>query len=147
MLKKLKLIRERKGLTQEEVANFLNVDRSTYTGWETGKDMIPLPKLNDLANYYHTSLDYLIGRSPSIEEVRELQEISISFVANHLKDFRKSHKLSQKKLADRITTSQPNIHKYENEKCLITTYYALEFCKQFDYSLDSLVGRTKNKEN
>ncbi len=143
MLEKLKEIRERKGFTQEKIADFLKVNRSTYSGWEIGKDIIPLSKLNDLANFYHTSLDYLIGRSPTLEEVKQVQSISMTSVANHLKDVRKSHNLSQKKLADRITTSQPNIHKYENKKSLITTYYALEFCKQYDHSLDKLVGRNK----
>ena len=52
--------------------------------------------------------------------------------------------LTQEQLADILKTSQANIHKYENGKCLITTTYALEFSKQYKYSLDKLVGRKKN---
>lgn len=145
MLEKLKEMREYEGLTQEEVAKILKVARSTYAGWEIGKDIIPLKKLNILANFYHTSLDYLIGRSPTLEEVREIQKINTSVVSQNLKEFRESKHLTQKEFAEVLTTSQPNIHKYENGKGLITTYYVLEFCKHYDYSLDELVGRRKGK--
>lgn len=33
--------------TQKELADYLNVSRSTYAGWENGIDAIPLLKLND----------------------------------------------------------------------------------------------------
>lgn len=143
MLDRLKELREYYDKTQEEIANILGVDRTTYTGWETGKDMIPLGKLNDLANYYHTSLDYLIGKSPTKEEVEKLAEINIEIVSKNLKEFRKSNNLTQAKLAKSITTSQSNFNKYENGKSLITTYYALEFSRKYNYSLDTLVGRKK----
>lgn len=146
MLVNLKEIREYEGFTQEDVAKILNVKRSTYAGWESGKDPIPLQKLNILANYYHTSLDYLIGKSPTKEEIKRVQEIDKSIIAKNIKNLRKEKNLTQEELADKITTSQSNIHKYENEKSLITTYYALEFCKQYEYSLDTLVGRDKKEK-
>ncbi len=143
MLGKLKELREYEGYTQEYVANYLKVERSTYASWEIERDTIPLRKLNDLANLYHTTLDYLVGNSPTMEEVKEIQSIDTKFVSKNLKDFRTSKHLTQKEFAKKITTSQPNIHKYENNKCLITTNYALEFSKQYNYSLDTLVGRKK----
>ncbi len=145
MLEKLKEIREYEGYTQQEIADVLKVKRATYAGWENGKDMIPLSKLNILANFYHTSLDYLIGRSPTKEEIKNIQEIDKATVSKNLKKLREDKNISQKELAEKISSSQPNIHKYESEKSLITTYYALEFCKQYDYSLDELVGREKEK--
>ena len=39
---KMKEIREEKEMKQREIAEILGVDRSTYAGWETGKDTIPL---------------------------------------------------------------------------------------------------------
>ena len=143
MFEKLKELREYEGLTQQEVADRLHVDRSTYAGWENGKDIIPLNRLNELANLYHTSLDFLIGYSPTKEQVLEIQKINKQVVSANIKTFRKEKNWTQKKLAEKLNTSQSNIHKYENNKCLITTTYALEFTKQFDYSLDKLVGRKK----
>ena len=125
MFEKLKEIREYEGLTQNEVAKRLNVKRATYAGWECGKDIIPLRKLNEFANVFNVSLDYLVGNAPDIKIVTAKQDIDTQVVANNLKDFRTKQNLSQKKMADSINTSQSNIHKYETGKTLITTFYAL----------------------
>ena len=58
---RLKQIRKEKKLTQKDVAKVLNVERSTYTGWENGKDTIPLKKLIKLCNYYKCSIDYIMN--------------------------------------------------------------------------------------
>ena len=88
MFEKIKELREYEGLSQQEVADQLNVKRSTYAGWESGKDFIPLKRLNDLANLYHTSIDYLIGNSPTKEQVLEIQKINRQAFAENLKNFR-----------------------------------------------------------
>ncbi len=138
---KLKEIREYEGLTQREVAEKLKVARSTYAGWECGKDIIPLPKLNEFANIFHTSLDYLIGKFPDIENIDKYFKINKNIVANNIKKFREENDISQTELAENLNTSQPNISKYESGKYLITTSYALEFTQKYNYSLDKLIGR------
>lgn len=144
MFGKLKELREYEGYTQEDIAKVLKVKRSTYAGWESGKDIIPFRKLNMLANFYHTTMDYLVGNSPTRKQVLEIQTIDTKVVSKNLREFRKSKGLTQKEFAEKITTSQTNIHKYENDKCLITTNYALEFSKQYNYSLDKLIEEKKN---
>lgn len=59
MLMKDKLIAFRKeaGLTQQQVAELLGVDRSTYTCYETGKVMVPISKLQLLAVIYNEDLN------------------------------------------------------------------------------------------
>ena len=144
MFERLKEIRSYEGLTQEEVAKILHVTRSTYAGWECGKDIIPFGKLNEFANLFHVTLDFLIGESPDIEyTTSENKELNKNIISKNLKEFRKSQKLTQAKFAETLKTSQANIHKYETGKSLITTTYALEFTKKYNYSLDKLTGRTK----
>ncbi len=143
MFQKLKEIRTFEGLTQEEIAKRLNVKRSTYAGWESGKDIIPLGKLNEFANIFHVTLDSLVGTC-ELEHTDFESQLAPKIIASNLKAFRKEKNLTQEQLADILKTSQANIHKYENGKCLITTTYALEFSKQYKYSLDKLVGRKKN---
>lgn len=60
----IKLRQERKklNLSQEEIAKMLNVNRVTYTGWETGKYSPKIADLINLANIFKTSTDYLLGR-------------------------------------------------------------------------------------
>lgn len=139
---RLKERRYYKGMTQKDVAELLGVQRATYAGWETGKDIIPLRKLFILANHYQLSMDYLVGLSnQDSKSVSKVKEIDIELVANNLKKTRKEKGLTQIDISLALQTSQSNIHKYETAKCLITTMYALEFVKQFDYSLDKMFGR------
>ena len=62
-------------------------------------------------------------------------------IGRFLQELRKEKGLTQIDISLALQTSQSNIHKYETAKCLITTMYALEFVKQFDYSLDKMFGR------
>lgn len=62
--KRLKKLRERKGLSQEKLAEELNIPRSTITNYETREDLIPRQKrLNEIADFFGVSVDYLIGRA------------------------------------------------------------------------------------
>ena len=61
IFERLKERRKYEGYTQQEVANILNVQRATYAGWETGKDIMPLRQFFKLSNNYQLSLDYLTG--------------------------------------------------------------------------------------
>ena len=142
IFERLKERRKYEGYTQQEVANILNVQRATYAGWETGKDIMPLRQFFKLSNSYQLSRDYLTGLNDDESKVvSKTKFIDLDQVAERMKNFRKEQHLTQKQVADALQTTQSNIHKYETGKCLITTMYALEFSKHFSYPLDKLLGR------
>ena len=60
---RLKDLREDHDLMQKEIAAFLGIDQRVYSTYETGKREIPVHHLIAFANYYHTSTDYLLGRT------------------------------------------------------------------------------------
>ena len=60
---RLKDLREDHDLMQKEIAAFLGIDQRVYSTYETGKREIPVHHLIALANYYHTSTDYRLGRT------------------------------------------------------------------------------------
>jgi len=60
---RLRDMREDNDLKQEHIAKLLNVKQNTYSQYENGKREIPLQMLWKLADYYNTSIDYLIGRT------------------------------------------------------------------------------------
>lgn len=62
-IERLKEIREDKGYTQQDIAKVLNTTQQQYSKYELGIQIIPLEKINLLANLYQTSIDYLIGRT------------------------------------------------------------------------------------
>ena len=58
---RLKDLREDSDLTQATLANYLHIKQNTYSQYESGHRQIPLELLIALANYYKTSLDYIVG--------------------------------------------------------------------------------------
>lgn len=59
----LKELREEKGLSQQHLAEILNVSRQTISGYETGTIEPPFSTLIKLSDIYNCSLDYLAGRT------------------------------------------------------------------------------------
>lgn len=55
--------RKRNSLSQEEMANRLNVSRQSVSLWENDQTTPTLDKLNELANILSVSIDQLFGRS------------------------------------------------------------------------------------
>lgn len=54
-------MRENHFLTQQKVANLLNVGQRTYCDYESGKTRIPVESLITLARFYNVSMDYICG--------------------------------------------------------------------------------------
>jgi transcriptional regulator with XRE-family HTH domain len=54
-------MREDNDLTQTQIANYLSCDQSLYSKYEIGKRDVPLHIMVNLALFYNTSVDYLVG--------------------------------------------------------------------------------------
>lgn len=61
--RRLRDLRQDHDLAQKEVAALLGIDQRVYSTYETGKREIPIHHLEVLANHYHTSVDFLLGRT------------------------------------------------------------------------------------
>ncbi len=62
-IKRLKDLREDNDLSQKEIAKLLNTTQQQYSKYELGIRLIPIDKLNILADFYQTNTDYLLGRT------------------------------------------------------------------------------------
>lgn len=54
-------IREDNDLTQKQIADYLMCDQSLYSKYEREERELPLHLAVMLAQYYHVSVDYLVG--------------------------------------------------------------------------------------
>ena len=54
-------LREDADLKQRQIAEFLHSDQSQYSKYERGERPLPLEYAIKLAQFYHTSVDYLVG--------------------------------------------------------------------------------------
>ncbi|MGH1817674.1 helix-turn-helix domain-containing protein [Enterococcus casseliflavus] len=61
MFQRIRDLREDNDLTQNQIATLLNISQSTYSRYENGELEIPIQTLIKLANYYNTSIDYLVN--------------------------------------------------------------------------------------
>ncbi len=57
----LKIIRKKKGLTQESVATYLGIATNTYSQYESGKRQPNIEILKKLSRYYNISIDSLVS--------------------------------------------------------------------------------------
>ena len=60
--KTLKELRKNLGLTQQKVADTLNISRVNYTRYETDVSCPDFDTLVLLADFYDVSVDYIFGR-------------------------------------------------------------------------------------
>lgn len=59
--RRLRDLREDRDLLQRDVAEVLQCSQVCYSYYELGKRDIPTEALVQLAAFYHTSVDYLLG--------------------------------------------------------------------------------------
>ncbi len=55
-------LREDHDKTQKDIADFLNMQLTVYQRYERGERELPLWVAMKLADLYHVTLDYLVGR-------------------------------------------------------------------------------------
>lgn len=60
---RLKDLREDNDVKQKQLAEYLNIKQNTYSQYENEKREIPIEMLWKLADFYNTSVDYIIGRT------------------------------------------------------------------------------------
>lgn len=61
MYNRIRELREDRDLTQKEIGTILNMSQTGYNQYEIGKNDIPTRVLIKLADFYNTSVDYLLG--------------------------------------------------------------------------------------
>jgi len=72
---KLLQLRKKEGLSQEQVAEKLDVSRQTISKWETGQTVPELYKTKLLSQLYNVSYDYIISESPILGDVTSIEMI------------------------------------------------------------------------
>lgn len=65
---KIKELRKIKNMTQEDLANYLCLDKTSISKWETYKNLPNQNIQNTLCSLFDVSLDYLLGRTDTKEQ-------------------------------------------------------------------------------
>lgn len=145
---KLKNLRQKNNLTQEQLANELNTryhlneSKATISQFEHNKRIPDLDRLINIADYFQVSLDYLCCDVNKSNNVNENNNISV--FSYNLKKLRERYHLTQLGLAEKLKVSNGAISKWENcqrEPDLSTLKKIKEY---FNISYDSLLETNDN---
>lgn len=142
MIERIKYLRENKDLKQAQLADYLNIDRTTYTSYEIERDPIPIKHLNKLCNYFHISIDYALNLTDLTSYPNIKSEINNTLLNARLRDLRKKNNLTQKQIAKMLKISRSSWINYETKDHIIPTLTIYELSIKYNYSIDYLLGKT-----
>ena len=104
-------------------------------------DIIPIKRLNELANIFSVSIDYILGLNDNRSYKNYKEEIDGKLSQERLKQLRKDNKLTQVKLASILNTSQSVIVGFEKGRNIIATPFLFQLCMTYHVSADYLLGK------
>ena len=81
-MNRIKALREQHEKTQQDLADFLNLSQKAVSFYELGQRDIPNDVLKKLADYFHVSTDYILGR-----EEKRSPFAALPVVGNIIKTF------------------------------------------------------------
>ncbi len=138
-IKRIRDLREDKDKTQEEIAKLLKVSRSTYSLWELGYNMFPIPALCTLADYYNCSLDYMLNNSDDKKkDTYTHQDFDYKILSQKLRAIRIKKGYTEQDVANILYLSQAVINKYEKARCHIPIDVLYNYAINFHVSIDFL---------
>lgn len=133
--------RKRKGITQQELADALNISRSTLAGYEAENKKPSYKVLVRMAEYFGVTTDYLLGVTDSTENEPE-SSVTRKF-GNRLRELRVSEGITQFQMAVILDTSKSNISKYEAGTVEPGMEKINEIARFFKVTTDYLFGMAK----
>ncbi len=150
MCQRMREIRKKHKLLQREVGAKVGFPLNTYASYERGDSIPTTLKLFYIADFYHCSMDYLLGRindsmMPEIPEVPDGKEEIKPKVSDReikLKYLRKEKNLYQKDIANILGVTTASYGLWET----LTNDIPLDICNKlanhYNVSLDYLFGLT-----
>lgn len=116
MAKRLRRLRLDKGVSQEELAKWLSVSRTSYTKYETGAYEPSIETLIKLAGYYGVSVDYIIGYSDSCITYEHCTDDEQNIIAMY-------RRYSNKEvIRDMLAEPDTLVNLAEDEQALVVNY-------------------------
>lgn len=140
---RLRDIREDNDINQIRMAEILGVNRSAYSLWELGINIIPLNYLAFFADYFDYSIDYVLGLTNVRRKNNLIKGFDLKILGNNLKEVRIKNSLFQEDMARILNVTQPCITRYEKGLICISTSNIYKISKEFKISISKLCGKEK----
>ena len=90
---RLKILRDKYGYTQSELAKKLSITRASVNAWEMALSAPSPPFLVELSRLFHVTTDYLLGLDDCITiRTDNLTDREITAILNIVESFHETHK-------------------------------------------------------
>lgn len=133
----LKCLRKQRGMSQQELAEVLEISQAAVGNWENEHREPDLKTIIRLAQYFGVTLDDLV--------LRDLKP-PIPVYAKNLAHLRKKHGMTQREVANLLGVSKATSCKYENGNVEPTVAQLIKLADFFQVTLDQLVKQDLSKE-
>lgn len=106
-MKNLKKFRKEKGLTQQEIAEQLNISQATYWGYEIEKYEPSIDILIKLSQLLKVSIDNLVGNQNEFTiDISDMNEIQQELIKNYTENVKQSSWSELMKMHDNMIEQQ-----------------------------------------
>lgn len=137
---KLREERKKRGMTQQEVADKIGINRGSYSNWENGKREPTLDNIIKLANILDVTVDYLLGRSDNFSNTIVLSKNNMKSFSKRLKELRLEKNQTQQQLADELGVNRVNVTRWEKGNTEPSFSKLIELSKLLNTTPNYLLG-------
>jgi len=100
MLKNLKLLRAERSISQQKLADEIDMSQSSVNGYENHDNEPDIQTLIRIADYFETSVDYIVGHTHIRRKIEEVSEYALNENESALVDGYRSIPASSRKVID-----------------------------------------------
>ena len=125
--------RKKLGLSQEELAEKLNISQKSISKYKLGDRKPQYKVLVRMAEYFGVTVDYLLRST-------DTQDFGICDCGNTIKELRTEAGMTQEELGMLLNVQNAAVSKYESGKVPLTGETLLKLSKIFNVSTDYLLG-------
>lgn len=102
MKNRIKLLRQKQGKTQKELADEIGVKKLTISRWENAEDVsLKQDKAQQLADYFGVSVGYLLGYDEA-DQMNNLINNELENLTQKLNQYREQYDVLKKVLSDKL---------------------------------------------
>lgn len=140
-LKNLKLLRNEKELTQDDIAKYLGVSRTTYNNWEQGTVLLPLDIADKLSAYYKVRLSCILGIDNNIEYKDKINKMNYDVLLKNINELKINNKNTYEEIGTYLKCTRASCQRYFNGIIKIPIDRLILLSELYDTDLDKMCGK------
>ena len=123
---RIKELRKKKKVTQQEVAEAIGITRRGFQKWENGESQIKSNNAQQLADYFGVSVGYLLGYDEA-DQMNNLVNNELENLTQKLNQYREQYDVLKKVLSDKLQYLDKTLREDEfQRKDELTTLLAIK---------------------